>query len=137
MPNAPKRDRPRVQFICDQWVKDYLEQWSSIENRSTSNLIETIVLDAIKIRKQALEVEGKSPSTIHELVAVNLPGLKDCGVGALTLTAIAKGEALPTRPDFCKITSALKIPEEEKKRLWEAAYGVSNPDANKSTKSSR
>ena len=137
MPNAPKRDRPRVQFICDQWVKDYLDQWSTIENRSTSNLIETIVLDAIKIRQQALEGNDKSPSTIHELVAANLPGLKDCGVGALTLTTIAKGEALPTRPDFCKITSALKIPEEEKKRLWEAAYGVSNPDANKSTKSSR
>jgi hypothetical protein len=50
MPNSPRKDRPRVQFVCDLWVKEFLDQWATAENRSTSNLIETIVLDAVQAK---------------------------------------------------------------------------------------
>lgn len=68
------------------------------------------------------------PKDIHELVARNLELLRDSGVKSLT--AIAKREALPTRPDFCKIAAALGLPDEEKKRLWELAYGSPKGDVN-------
>ncbi|KYC36846.1 hypothetical protein WA1_45125 [Scytonema hofmannii PCC 7110] len=63
MPNAPKKDRPRVQFVCDQWVKEYLDQWAGVENRSTSNLIETIILDAVTTKQAQGELppSPKSP----------------------------------------------------------------------------
>lgn len=39
-------------FICDQEVKDYLENWADSENRTVSNLVETIVAEAIATRTQ-------------------------------------------------------------------------------------
>jgi hypothetical protein len=39
-------------FICDQEVKDYLENWANAENRTVSNLVETIVVETITGRKQ-------------------------------------------------------------------------------------
>jgi hypothetical protein len=59
MPNSPKKDRPRVQFVCDQWVKEYIDQWAGLENRSTSNLIETIVLGAVHARQADEELTDK------------------------------------------------------------------------------
>jgi hypothetical protein len=38
-------------FICDQEVKDYLENWANSENRTVSNLVETIVTETIASRK--------------------------------------------------------------------------------------
>ena len=40
--------RPRVAFICDEEVKEILEEWATDENRTMSNLVESIVLEAIK-----------------------------------------------------------------------------------------
>jgi len=40
--------RPRVAFICDDDVKKILEGWATDENRTVSNLVESIVLEAIK-----------------------------------------------------------------------------------------
>jgi hypothetical protein len=40
--------RPRVAFICDEDVKGILEEWATDENRTVSNLVESIVLEAIK-----------------------------------------------------------------------------------------
>lgn len=40
--------RPRVAFICDEDVKEILEEWAGDENRTVSNLVESIVLEAIK-----------------------------------------------------------------------------------------
>ncbi|GAB1544794.1 hypothetical protein NUACC21_74700 [Scytonema sp. NUACC21] len=40
--------RPRVAFICDEEVKEILYEWATDENRTVSNLVESIVLDAIK-----------------------------------------------------------------------------------------
>lgn len=40
--------RPRIAFICDEEVKEILEEWASEENRTVSNLVEFVVLEAIK-----------------------------------------------------------------------------------------
>jgi hypothetical protein len=42
--------RPRVQFVCDREVADLLQQWAQQENRTRSNLTETLVLEAIQHR---------------------------------------------------------------------------------------
>lgn len=44
--------RPRVMFICDDTTKTYLEEWAEAENRTVSNLVETLVQEAIAVRKQ-------------------------------------------------------------------------------------
>lgn len=74
---SPKYRRPRVMFICEQEVKDYLEGWADSENRTVSNLVETLVTDAITVKqsgrsdKEALAfaldlistlIEGKPPT---------------------------------------------------------------------------
>ncbi|MUH00375.1 hypothetical protein F7734_52145 [Scytonema sp. UIC 10036] len=42
--------RPRVQFVCDREVADLLQQWANQENRTRSNLTETLVKEAIQHR---------------------------------------------------------------------------------------
>jgi molybdopterin-guanine dinucleotide biosynthesis protein A len=44
--------RPRLAFICDQDVKEELESWAKEENRTLSNLIESICKKAITDKKQ-------------------------------------------------------------------------------------
>jgi hypothetical protein len=39
-------------FICDDTTKSYLEEWAEAENRTVSNLVETLVQEAITVRKQ-------------------------------------------------------------------------------------
>jgi hypothetical protein len=39
-------------FICDDTTKSYLEEWAEDENRTVSNLVETLVQEAIALRKQ-------------------------------------------------------------------------------------
>lgn len=75
---------------------------------------------------------GEGPprrQTIFELVARNLPKLKESGITANNLNAIAKGEVLPTVADFCKITSVLKLEDTEKQRLWEETYKLKTNDS--------
>lgn len=52
MPNQPRVGRPRVQFVCDQWLADYLQDWAESENRSRSNLIETLLVEVANNKKQ-------------------------------------------------------------------------------------
>jgi hypothetical protein len=69
--------RPRVAFICGEETKEYIEEWAKPENRTVSNLVETVVTDAItekqsgRSNKEALElaldllntmIEGKPPT---------------------------------------------------------------------------
>ena len=68
------------------------------------------------------------PKNIHELVARNLSLLKDSGLTSGNLNAIAKGQVLPTRADFCEILTCLDVPEDERQRLWELAYGTKKDD---------
>ncbi|MBA3920197.1 MAG: hypothetical protein H0X31_00240 [Nostocaceae cyanobacterium] len=43
MPNQRNPNRPRVQFVCSQRLADLLQEWADSENRSRSNLIETLL----------------------------------------------------------------------------------------------
>lgn len=43
--------RPRLAFICNESSKEFLEEWAQNETRSVSNLIETIVEEAIATKK--------------------------------------------------------------------------------------
>ncbi|MBW4670484.1 MAG: hypothetical protein KME60_24470 [Cyanomargarita calcarea GSE-NOS-MK-12-04C] len=63
------------------------------------------------------------PRTIADLVRANMTKLKRCGVK--NLQALARGEVLPTQGDFAIITSALCIPEEERKMIWEKTFKIS------------
>jgi hypothetical protein len=47
--------RPRIAFICNQDTKEFLEDWANDENRTLSNLIETIVEEAVAAKKQQNE----------------------------------------------------------------------------------
>ncbi|MDF5726622.1 MAG: hypothetical protein PUP92_00945 [Rhizonema sp. PD38] len=88
-----------------------------------SELIEQLVVDWLKTQPNTVTLfENAAPevTTIGDLVAKNLPKLQECG--AKKLDAIARGECIPTKPDFCKITAALGIEGEEKKKLWEMTY---------------
>ncbi|OUL17638.1 hypothetical protein BV372_34740 [Nostoc sp. T09] len=60
------------------------------------------------------------PTTIADLVRLNMTKLKRCGVK--NLQALAEGEVLPTPGDFAIITSALGIPEQERMKIWQGTY---------------
>jgi hypothetical protein len=47
--------RPRIGFVCDQTLKESLEQWAEEESRTLSNLIELICKNALEAKKQAME----------------------------------------------------------------------------------
>ena len=81
-----------------------------------------------------IERDAGIPKDIHDYVARNLDKLRDSGVKSLA--AIAKREALPTKPDFCKIAAALGIEAEEKRQLWELTYtqATDNSDETKPIK---
>ncbi|BAY99704.1 hypothetical protein NIES37_36870 [Tolypothrix tenuis PCC 7101] len=64
-----------------------------------------------------------APKTIADLVRTNMTELKRCGIK--NLSALAKGEVLPTPGDFAIITSALAIPEEERVKIWEETFKLS------------
>ncbi|MBD2204695.1 hypothetical protein H6G33_07090 [Calothrix sp. FACHB-1219] len=71
----------------------------------------------------ALNMQKAAPKTIADVVRINMAKLKRCGVK--NLPALAKGEVLPTPGDFAIITSALAIPEEERKKIWEETFKIS------------
>lgn len=52
--------RPRIMFTCDDETKIYLEEWAETENRTLSNLMETLVREAIAARK---ERQDKPPAS--------------------------------------------------------------------------
>jgi hypothetical protein len=39
-------------FTCDDTTKAYLEEWAETENRTVSNLVETLIQEAIATRRQ-------------------------------------------------------------------------------------
>lgn len=42
-----KTKKAQVMFTCTHEVKDFLTKWAARENRTVSNLVETLVVDAI------------------------------------------------------------------------------------------
>ncbi len=49
-------------FTCDDTTKAYLEEWAETENRTVSNLVETLVQEAIAAR-----THNEQPPTTTQL----------------------------------------------------------------------
>lgn len=43
--------KAKVTFTCESEIKEYLAQWADVENRTLSNLVETLVTEAIAARQ--------------------------------------------------------------------------------------
>ncbi len=93
------------------------------EGLSQSDVLEEILYEWVASKGLLHDLEEAHPLTVADLVRVNMPKLKRCGVK--NLQAIAKGEVLPTPGDFAIITSALALTEEERKMIWQETYKVS------------
>jgi hypothetical protein len=50
--------KAKVTFTCEHTMKDYLSEWADSENRTMSNLVETLIGEAIAARTQ-----NKSPAS--------------------------------------------------------------------------
>ncbi|OUL22555.1 hypothetical protein [Nostoc sp. 106C] len=90
---------------------------------SQSDAIEEMTQEWIAKKTGSLAKKTQAPKTIADLVQANMAKLKRCGVK--NLQALAKGEVLPTPGDFAIITSALAIPEEERKQIWQETFKIS------------
>ncbi|MBD2166079.1 hypothetical protein H6G64_19040 [Calothrix sp. FACHB-156] len=90
---------------------------------SQSDAIEEMTQEWMAKKLGSRSEEAQRPKTIADVVQANMTKLKRCGVK--NLQALAKGEVLPTPGDFAIITSALAIPEEERKKIWEETFKVS------------
>ena len=93
------------------------------EGLSQSDVLEEILYEWVASKGVSHDLAEATPKTVADLVRVNMPKLKRCGIK--NLQAIAKGEVLPTPGDFAIITSALALQEEEKKMIWQETYKVS------------
>ena len=107
---------------------DLAREFKSIcarEGVSQSDALEEMTREWLAKRTGVHSVipEPARPKTIAEVVQVNMTKLKGCGVK--NLRAIAKAEVLPTPGDFAIITSALGIPEEERKIIWQETFKIS------------
>lgn len=47
-----KTKKAQVMFTCTHEVKDFLSKWAARENRTVSNLVETLVVDAIATQEK-------------------------------------------------------------------------------------
>ncbi len=75
--------RPRIAFICNEETKEYIEEWAKTERRTVSNLVESIVENAVTAKKS-----GRSDK---DALALALDLLKTLIDGKpLTLGQIAK-----------------------------------------------
>ncbi|BAY34954.1 hypothetical protein NIES2107_68640 (plasmid) [Nostoc carneum NIES-2107] len=90
---------------------------------SQSDAIEEMTQEWITKKIGSRSEKPQKPETIADVVQANMTKLKRCGVK--NLQALAKGEVLPTPGDFAIITSALGIPEEERKKIWQETFKVS------------
>ena len=120
-----KSRRPRMMFSCSEEAKKYLEMWATEEGRSTSNVIERIISEAIAA-KYSVEVTQimsklyqrlpastpKNPQTIAELVDQNYEKLllKKC-IKPERLDLLANGEK-PNASDLTKLANNLDVTEE-------------------------
>jgi Ribbon-helix-helix protein, copG family len=95
------------------------------EGLSQSDVLEEMLYEWVAKRGGSNSSGGEqvAPKTIANLVRANMAILKRCGVK--NLQALAKGEVLPTPGDFAIIASALAIPEEEQKMIWQETFKLS------------
>ena len=60
--------KAKVMFTCEWEAKDYLTKWASAENRTVSNLCETLINEAIAARKtQETEKANEQPKQTSQL----------------------------------------------------------------------
>lgn len=55
--------KAKVTFTCEHEMKDYLSEWADTENRTMSNLVETLVEEAIAARKDQQNGTSASPAS--------------------------------------------------------------------------
>ncbi|WP_017652609.1 ribbon-helix-helix domain-containing protein [Fortiea contorta] len=101
---------------------DLAREFKSIcarEGVSQSDALEEMIREWIgkSTGSHASTPKPTPPETIADVIKANITKLKNCGIK--NLHALAKGEVLPTPGDFAIITSALAIPEEERKIIWQ------------------
>ncbi len=114
-------------FTCSHETKKQLEEYADREGRTVSNLIERIATEWLK--QQQPPTQPQEPTTIADLVRLNLSRLRRSGVK--NLKAIASGEVLPTAADFAKIAATLGLSEEEQKAVWDKTFGSPAPASKK------
>ncbi|MBW4642130.1 MAG: ribbon-helix-helix domain-containing protein [Goleter apudmare HA4340-LM2] len=104
------------------------------EGVSQSDALEELIREWIgkKTGAHTSTTQPATPKTIADLVRANMAKLKRCGVK--NLPALAKGEVLPTPGDFAIITSALALPEAERKMIWQETFKLSVYNESKGVK---
>jgi hypothetical protein len=56
--------KAKVMFTCEWETKDFLTKWANAENRTLSNLVETLITEAIATKQaQQSETPAPEPST--------------------------------------------------------------------------
>lgn len=55
--------KARVMFTCEHKVKDCLAEWAESENRTVSNLVETLVEEALAARGALPKKEPLTPAS--------------------------------------------------------------------------
>jgi|GEM_PF-3058072 len=125
-----KLRRPRMMFSCSEEAKKYLEMWATEEGRSTSNVIERIISEAIAAKYSVkvtdvmsklyqrlpkdnmLTVTPKKPQTIAELVDQNYEKLLSINcIKPERLELLANG-GKPNASDLTKLAHNLDVTEE-------------------------
>jgi hypothetical protein len=54
--------KAKVMFTCEHDIKDHLTEWAKSENRTVSNLVETLVIEALT-KKSRRRDETAKPSS--------------------------------------------------------------------------
>ena len=55
--------KAKVTFTCEHEMKDYLSEWANSENRTLSNLVETLVAEAIAARETHTPASEDKPKS--------------------------------------------------------------------------
>ena len=124
-----------MMFSCSEEAKALLEKWAEEEGRSTSNVIERIVNEAITT-KYSIEITtkpyqridsqknsappGLSETDIPSLVRENMAQLKNTGVK--NLSEIAAGKILPSVTDFAMLAAELGLSEQQQREVWASTF---------------
>lgn len=71
MPNQRAKDRPRIMFVCSQKLADDLQARASQENRSRSNLIETLLTEVMYGQSAGIKEERSQLQTFLKLLTTD------------------------------------------------------------------
>lgn len=95
MPNQPAKDRPRVMFVCSQQLANQLQELANKQNRSRSNLIETLLEEVVSDRLSTTEtISVDDVDQIKKFIALLLGERDRQGISFVLL-----GQALDIDPE--------------------------------------